>query len=122
MLLDSNIIIYALQPEYAYLQDFIAENAPFVSVISLLETLGFYRLTMLEKQGLELFFSKAIQLPLESQIVNHAVTLKQQRKMSLGDALIAATALEHGLTLVTRNTKDFDWIDGLTVFNPIDVL
>jgi hypothetical protein len=35
----------------------------------------------------------------------------------LGDALIAATALHHGLTLVTRNEKDFD-IPGLAVINP----
>jgi hypothetical protein len=38
--------------------------------------------------------------------------------MPLGDALVAATALLHGLTLVTRNTPDFDWIDGLTLLNP----
>jgi len=33
--------------------------------------------------------------------------------MSLGDALIAATALEHGLTLMTRNVRDFAQIPGL---------
>lgn len=33
------------------------------------------------------------------------------------DGLIAATALEHGLTLVTRNVKDFGGT-GLKIFNP----
>jgi len=33
------------------------------------------------------------------------------------DALIAATALEHDLTLATRNVKDFVGV-GVTVFNP----
>jgi len=31
--------------------------------------------------------------------------------------LIAATALAHGLTIVTRNTKDFEGI-GATIINP----
>lgn len=34
------------------------------------------------------------------------------------DSLIAATALAHDLILVTRNTKDFQNIDGLRILNP----
>jgi toxin FitB len=33
------------------------------------------------------------------------------------DGLIAATALEHGLTIVTRNVKDFASL-GIVIFNP----
>jgi toxin FitB len=40
-----------------------------------------------------------------------AIALKQQRKMSLGDALIAAICIEHHKILATRNTADFDWIE-----------
>ena len=39
--------------------------------------------------------------------------------MSVADGLIAATALEHGLTLVTRNTKDFTGL-GAPILNPWD--
>jgi len=39
--------------------------------------------------------------------------------MSLGDALIAGTALVHGRRLVTRNTTDFDRIAGLIVLDPL---
>jgi predicted nucleic acid-binding protein len=38
--------------------------------------------------------------------------------MSLGDALVAGTALVHELTLVTRNVDDFQWIQGLSLLNP----
>ena len=38
--------------------------------------------------------------------------------MTLGDALVAATALADGLTLVTRNVDDFKWIAGLSLLNP----
>jgi toxin FitB len=68
---------------------------------------------------LELFFSTTVQLPIDTEVVIQAVMLKQQRKMSVGDSLIAATALVHNLVLVTRNVKDFDWIENLRVFNPI---
>jgi predicted nucleic acid-binding protein len=39
------------------------------------------------------------------------------RALHLADALIAATAKEHGLTLATRNVCDFDHL-GIDVVNP----
>jgi predicted nucleic acid-binding protein len=38
--------------------------------------------------------------------------------MSLGDALIVATALVHRLTLVTHNVTHFGWIDDLVILDP----
>ena len=38
--------------------------------------------------------------------------------MSLADAIIAATALEYGVPLVTRNVDDFKHIPGLDLRNP----
>ena len=39
--------------------------------------------------------------------------------MGLGDAIIAATAMVHNLTLVTHNTEDFRWIAGLELLDPL---
>lgn len=38
------------------------------------------------------------------------------RPLKMADGLIAATALEHGLTVVTRNTRDFEGL-GIDILN-----
>ena len=40
--------------------------------------------------------------------------------MTLGDALIAATARVHGFSLVTGNVRDFRWIEDLTLIDPFN--
>ena len=120
MLLDSNIIIYAALPEYSTLQDFIAKHAPAVSAISRVEVLGYHLVNANDRRNFEEFFAAATILPISDSVLSQAVRLRQIRKMSLGDALIAGTALAHKLTLVTRDTQDFQWIDGLTLLDPLD--
>jgi predicted nucleic acid-binding protein len=120
MLVDSNILIYAAQPAHTHLRQFISTHAPAVSAVSYVEVLGYHQLDEEERQYLEAFFRLAQVLPLSQAVLEQAVALRQQRKMSLGDALVAGTALAHGLTLVTRNVEDFDWIQGLSLLNPFD--
>lgn len=43
------------------------------------------------------------------------------KPLNTADGMIAATALEHGLTVVTRNVKDFAGL-GITVFDPWDAV
>jgi predicted nucleic acid-binding protein len=42
-----------------------------------------------------------------------------KRRLKLGDAIIAATALTHRMPLVTRNTDDFAGIPGLRLIDPL---
>ena len=120
MLLDSNIIIYSAQPEHAQLRVLIAEYVPAVSALSYLEVLGYHLLTEQQRQYFEEFFQVAQVLPISQDVLNQAVILRQQRRMTLGDAIIAGTALVHGLTLITRNTDDFRWIAQLELLNPFE--
>jgi predicted nucleic acid-binding protein len=46
-------------------------------------------------------------MPLSEAIVQRTIALRQQHRIRLPDALIAATALVLGEPLVTRNTQDF---------------
>lgn len=56
-------------------------------------------------------------LEVDARVALLAAAVQVPDRRQLSDALIAATALHHGLTLVTRNVKDFD-IPGLSVLNP----
>lgn len=47
-------------------------------------------------------------LPLAKETADHAAELRRKNKWKLPDAFQAALALDHGLRLVTRNSRDFD--------------
>lgn len=74
-------------------------------------------------QELEKNYGRAI-LPIATETVRlwgdlTAQAQKQGRIIPVSDGLIAATAKEHGLTLVTGNTKDFEHT-GAMIENPWD--
>lgn len=48
-------------------------------------------------------------LPVDSRIADRWGRLSAVRPASVIDTLMAATALEHGLVLVTRNVRDVAW-------------
>ena len=118
-MLDSNLIIYAARPEYPGLRRQIEAQSPPVSAISLVEVLGYHRLSDEDRIHFEAFFGASTVLPLSDAVVTRAVSLRQSRKTSLGDSLVAATALVYRLKLMTHNTKDFEGIPDLLVFDPI---
>jgi len=118
-MLDSNLIIYSARPEYPGLRRLIAARSPAVSAVSVVEVLGYHKLSAAERVHFESFFAAAEVLPLSNVVVSRAVTLRQARKMSLGDALVAATTLVFGRELLTRDVKDFVGVPGLLVIDPL---
>lgn len=53
------------------------------------------------------------ELPVDRAVAERAGRVVRESAVRLPDALIAATAIEHGLGLVTRNRKDFARIRGV---------
>jgi len=56
-------------------------------------------------------------LPVDRQVAEEWGRLTAGRATSIVDALLAATARVHGLTLVTRNIRDVQWT-GVSCVNP----
>ena len=120
ILIDSNIIIYAAKSENEFIHNlFINENLA-VSIITKIEVLGYHSLKASDKNLLMKLFNTLEILPLSDGCVNKAIALREKQNLSLGDAIIAATAIENELKLVTRNTKDFEKIKSIKLINPFN--
>jgi toxin FitB len=65
------------------------------------------------------FFDTARIIPVSQAVLEQAVKLRQERKMSLGDSIIAATAIVDDLTLITANMADFKWITNIKLLDPL---
>lgn len=58
---------------------------------------------------------------LNDDVVRKTIELRKNHKIKLPDAIIAATALIYDLTVLTRNTTDFNKISGLVLNNVFDL-
>ena len=58
------------------------------------------------------------EMPVDRTIAERGGVLRRTFGMAAADALIAATALEYGLQLTTRNVRDFAKIPGLRLRDP----
>ena len=104
-----------------------ATSAQFASVVALAEVkAGIERLPAgRRKQHLADWFDLGLRPSLADRILEFdepcamtwAVLLARFPNAKFSDSQIAATALTYGLTLVTRNVRDFRF-PGLAVFNP----
>jgi predicted nucleic acid-binding protein len=118
-LIDTNVIIDNFGnklPEKA--TKLLYSIALTVSAVTKIEVLGWTNATKAQLQPLYDFMEIAGILPINEAVVEKTITIRQTKKIALGDAIIAATALVYDLVLISRNTSDFKNIDGLQVFDP----
>ena len=119
MLLDTNIVIYACQPGGEWLAPWTENPAAAIASVSRVEALGFPGLSEVENMAIRRFIAASLCHPLNDDVIERAIGLRQIRRMGTADAIIAATALVCGLPLVTRNMDDFKHIAGLEIINPL---
>ena len=120
MLVDTDVLIWHLRglPRATQRLDRLPRLT--ISAITWLELLhGMRNRAELQAVQKSLALRNTEQLPVTPAITIRAISLMENLSLShglgMGDALIAATALEHGLPLLTANVKHFGPIDGLII-------
>lgn len=131
-LLDTNVVSELRKPKphggvLAWLQG-VDDSELFLSAVTLGEIQAGIELTREQNPAkaaeieawLELVASAYNVLPMDGAVFRHWARLMHRQSDTLyEDAMIAATAKTHGLTVVTRNVADFQAL-GLQVFNPFE--
>ncbi len=120
-LVDSNVIIDYFASRLPKQASNFAEqifNTDFpLSVAVKIEVLGFDHIPQ-KLSSMEEFVAMATLLPLDEAVTEQTILLRRKhKKLKLGDAIIAATAIVHNLVLITHNTKDFINIARLKVLD-----
>lgn len=68
------------------------------------------------------FISSVQILPLSYAVADQTILIRQQYRLKLPDAVIAATCLIQNLSLVSRNLSDFGKTTGLTIIDPYTIV
>jgi tRNA(fMet)-specific endonuclease VapC len=129
----SELIRVRPEPRVAQWLDAADDSQLFISVV----TIGELRkgLTILSESKRRAFFESWLQNELLPWFEGRILQVTQEiadrwgildgesqlrgAPLNTADGMIAATAIENGLTVVTRNVKDFDGL-GVRLFNPWD--
>jgi predicted nucleic acid-binding protein len=89
-----------------------------ISVITQIEVFSWEFPTFEMETTMKIFIYGTTIYKLTREVVYKTIEIRKGRKLKLPDAVIAATALVHDFTLVSKNDKDFKKIPNLKYLNP----
>ena len=119
-LIDNNVISHYFSGFFSEKgMNFIAEiidQIPTVSVITEIEAISWVNPDKIKEKIIQEFIQDANVLSLTPSIVRQCIIIRRNRKIKTPDAIIAATAIVHNLTLIT-NDDHFSTIPGLHVID-----
>ncbi len=121
ILCDTNILIEYFHEDQKIVQelDFLGFERLAISAVTVAEIYFGMRKreTDLTKEILRKFTCHHFDKEISKHFVQFMLGYRSHR-ISIPDALIAATAISNQVELFTLNRKDFDFIEGLKLYNP----
>ena len=122
VLLDTNVLVYHVAGDAAatrYLDETIARRSFCLSILSVIEFLGWHGHTDDEFIACKELIELATILPVSKEVADKAIEVRRAKRIKLADAVIASTALVNNLSLVTTNIRDFKGIRDLQIIQPL---
>ena len=120
-LIDTNVVSDYLSASFPNsginLMDKAIDATPNISIITQIELLC-WNTDKITTQNVKDFVADSIVLDISPEVITQCVSLRKGKKIKIPDAIIAATALAFGYTIITNNEKDFNGIKGLKILNP----
>ena len=120
-LMDNNVISNYFSGNFTEkIMDFIADvidQIPNISVITEIEALSWINPDKSKESIVQEFTQDATVLGLTPDVISECIKIRRSKKIKTPDAIIAATAIVHSLTLITSDS-DFNNIQGLQVIDP----
>ncbi len=114
ILADTNVFINLAEGKEG-IESHLQGKEIYVSAITEIELLGYYKITKAEKEYFQLILNDCSTLELTEGIKQQAISLKQSHRIKLPDAIIAATAQFLKIEFVTfdkgfANVPDLDLV------------
>lgn len=100
IVVDTNVLIYLLEGK-RNVDEYLRNNFIFISVITEIELLGWFNITDADKKVIHSLLKCVTIVDLSQQIKELTIALKQQYKVKLPDAIIAATAINLGFPIIS---------------------
>ena len=120
-LIDTNVVSDYLSASFPAagmaLMDTAMDAVPNISIITQIELLC-WNTDETTTENVKGLIADSVVLDIGPDVIAQCVNIRKGKKMKTPDAIIAATALAHGYTLITNNEKDFANIKGLKIINP----
>lgn len=122
ILIDTNVFIDHLRnfkPAVAFFESIIGRPNIFFSAITETELFAGKENNDLEKREKLLHFVyQWNKIKVDNPLAAMAGDISRKYGLSVPDAIIAASAIINDLTLITRNIKDFDKVQNLSIKSP----
>ncbi|MGN6247705.1 MAG: type II toxin-antitoxin system VapC family toxin [Ginsengibacter sp.] len=112
-LLDTNIILYILSGDDT-IAKYVQNQILYTSIICEIELLSYKILTLSQEKEIKKFLKEFRVISIDDSIKDISIELRKIYSLKIPDAIVAATSIHLGLTLVTAD-KEFKKISDLSI-------